>query len=54
MKYLILSISIFLSACGGSGGDSTPPPEPDADDPIVPTETTLDWNTDNWNDSNWK
>jgi hypothetical protein len=57
--YKLLAIFVFtivLSACGSSGSDA---PTPDTSNeqntsPTIPVDTTLIWNDDNWNTSDWK
>jgi len=54
MKYFYILMFILLTACGGGGGDSAgeQPNVPNNETPIVPVNTSLNWDNTNWN-SNW-
>lgn len=44
---LILAISLTLSACSGGGGSDGNTNNPPA------TDTTMDWDEDNWDEKDW-
>lgn len=55
--YKLITLVIFsttLSACGGGGSDTPATSNEQITNPTIPVDTTLNWNDDNWNTSDWK